>query len=44
MLMQLSPEHEALRATAKRFIAEQINHEVMLQILCKFMGTFPAGR
>ena len=25
MLMQLSPEHEALRATAKRFIAEQIN-------------------
>src|SRR3990167_1617103 len=25
MLMQLTPEHEALRATAKRFIAEQVN-------------------
>ena len=25
MLMQLTPEHEALRATAKRFIAEKVN-------------------
>ena len=28
MLNQLTPEHEALRATAKRFIAEQVNPHV----------------